>query len=187
MFPDSACSIEPLIDILKSSNQRHLDNLVLDQMREKALRIMRNKCSQNSLEQIDKAQNRFERSLQLRFQLDKLDRRFNDNMPPPALNVMDKLEFRSRELSNESKEQYSEQWNSVIRKVKLDLTSIMRLAKTTEIEKSEKEHLELVEQLPVEIRHAYSELVHTVKVRHDRVVEKKLRFLEKKVQKMNEK
>jgi hypothetical protein len=180
-------SIEPLIDILVQSNEKRLDNLILDQMREKALRVIRNKCSALSLEQIDKAQNRFERSLQLRFQLDKLDRRFNDNMPPPALNVMDKLEFRSRELSNESKEQYSEQWNSVIRKAKLDLTSIMRLAKTTEIEKSEKEHAELVEQIPVELRHAYNELVHTVKVRHDRVVEKKLRFLERKVQTTNEK
>ncbi|CAF5132082.1 unnamed protein product, partial [Rotaria socialis] len=61
-------------------------------------------------------------------------------MPPPALNIMDKLQFHSRELSNENKEQYSEQWNSIIRKAKLDLTSIMRIAKVAEIDKSNKEH-----------------------------------------------
>ncbi len=175
-------SIEPLIDILKISNQKRLDNLILDQMREKALRTIRKKCDKGGLEYIEQVQNRFERSLQLRFQLDKLDRRLNENMPPPALNIMDKLQFRSKELDSVAKEQYSEQWNSVIRKAKLDLTSIMRLAKVAEIDKSEKEHLELVEKIPVGVRPAYSELVHTVKVRQDRVVQKKLHFLERRVQ-----
>ena len=50
-------------------------------------------------------------------------------LPPPALNIMDKLQFRSKELSSEAREQYSEQWNSIIRKAKLELTSVMRLAK----------------------------------------------------------
>ncbi|CAM4986971.1 unnamed protein product, partial [Rotaria socialis] len=122
-------SVDPLVDILKISNQKRLDNLVLDQIREKALRIIRSKGDKNSLELVDKAQMTLERTLELKFQLDKLDRRLNENMPPPALNVMDKLHFRSKVLSNENREQYSEQWNNVIRKSKLDLTSIMRLAK----------------------------------------------------------
>ncbi|CAF2644461.1 unnamed protein product [Rotaria sp. Silwood2] len=111
-------SIEPVIDILKDSNKKRLDNLVLDQMKEKALRTIRNKSNKDSLELLDKAQIRFERMLQLEFQLDKLDRRLNENIPPSALNIMDKLQFRSKELNKEVKDQYSEQWNNVIRKTK---------------------------------------------------------------------
>ncbi|CAF4337954.1 unnamed protein product, partial [Rotaria sp. Silwood2] len=109
-------SIEPVIDILKDSNKKRLDNLVIDQMKEKALRTIRNKSNKDSLELLDKAQIRFERMLQLEFQLDKLDRRLNENIPPSALNIMDKLQFRSKELNKEVKDQYSEQWNNVIRK-----------------------------------------------------------------------
>ncbi|CAF4869111.1 unnamed protein product, partial [Rotaria sp. Silwood2] len=76
-------SIEPIIDILKDSNKKRLDNLILDQMKEKALRKIRNKGNKDSLELIDKAQMRFERNLQLKFQLDKLHQRLNENMPPP--------------------------------------------------------------------------------------------------------
>ncbi|CAF1532152.1 unnamed protein product, partial [Rotaria sordida] len=97
-------SIDPLIDILKSSNQKRLDNLILDQMKEKALRTIKDKSNKDSLEIIEKAQHRFERILELKFQLDKLDRRLNENMPPPALSIMDKLQFRSKELSSEVKD-----------------------------------------------------------------------------------
>ena len=160
---------------------------MLDQMRDKALRTMRNKCSQIELDQIKTAQNKFERSLQLKFQLDKLDRRLNENMPPPSLNMLDKLQFRSKDLSDENKAQFSEQWNTVLRKAKLDITSIMRLAKTKEIEISEKEHSELVEKIPVEIKKTYRELVHTIKIRQDKLVEKKLHFLDKKAARTIEK
>jgi len=173
-------SIEPLIDSLKISNQKRLDNLILDQMKEKALRTIREKSSKDSLGLIERAQQRFERTLELKFQLDKLDRRFNENMPPPALNVMDKLQFRSKELSNEIKGQYSEQWNNILRKTKLDLTSVMRIAKVSEIDKSEKEHIELVEKIPVEIRQAYRDLVHVIEIRNNRKVQKKMNFLERK-------
>ena len=178
-------SVEPLIDSLKQSNQKRIDNLVLDQMKEKALRTIKAKCKPDSLEQIDKAQEKFERTLQLRLQLDKLDKRFNENMPPPALNIIDKLQFRSRELDQQAKEQYSEQWNSVIRKTKLELTSIMRLAKTAEIDKIEKEHQTLLEQIPIEVRSAYKELIHTVKIRLDRAAAKKINFLDRKATRMN--
>ena len=130
---------------------------------------------------------RLERTLELKFQLDKLDRRLNENMPPPALNIMDRLQFRSKVLSNESKEQYSEQWNNVIRKSKLDLTAIMRLAKVKEIDQTDKEHLELVEKIPIEIKAAYKDLISTIQIRQDRRVQKKLDFLERKGQRMIEK
>jgi hypothetical protein len=98
-------------------------------VREKALTAIRNKCSELELGHVDKAQNRLQRSLQLKFQLDKLDRRFSENMPPPASNILDQLQVRSNELSSEAKEQYSEQWNSILRKARLDLTAVMRIAK----------------------------------------------------------
>jgi hypothetical protein len=169
-----------MIDILKESNKKRLDNVILDQMREQAIRTIKSKGTKESIELIEKSQMRFERTLELKFQLEKLDRRLNENMPPPALNIMDKLQFRSRELNKEAIEQYTEQWNNILRKSKLDLTSVMRLAKTAEINKSEKEHLELIEKVPVEIRKAYQDLMHTVQMRHDRTVQKKLHFLEKK-------
>ncbi|CAM4985574.1 unnamed protein product [Rotaria socialis] len=180
-------SVEPLIDRLNSSNQKRLNNLLLDQMREKAVRIIRNKADKDSLELVEKTQMRLERTLELKFQLDKLDRRLNENMPPPALNIMDKLQFHSRELSNENKEQYSEQWNSIIRKAKLDLTSIMRIAKVAEIDKSNKEHSELVEKIPREIKKAVKDLEHTIEIRHNRSVQKKLDFLERKARGIIEK
>jgi hypothetical protein len=180
-------SVEPLIDRLNSSNQKRLNNLLLDQMREKAVRIIRNKADKDSFELVEKTQMRLERTLELKFQLDKLDRRLNENMPPPALNIMDKLQFHSRELSNENKEQYSEQWNSIIRKAKLDLTSIMRIAKVAEIDKSNKEHSELVEKIPREIKKAVKDLEHTIEIRHNRSVQKKLDFLERKARGIIEK
>ena len=178
-------SIEPLIDSLKQSNQKRIDNLVLDQMRGKAIRTIKAKCDKDSLEQVGKAQDRFERTLQLKLQLDKLDKRFNENMPPPSLNTMDKLEFRSKELDQTVKEQYTEQWNSIIRKAKLELTSVMRLAKTAEIDKSEKEHQALAEKLPAEVRPAYKDLIHTVKIRLDRTAEKKINFLDRRAVRTN--
>ena len=173
-------SIEPMIDILKDSNKKRLDNVILDQMKEQALRIIKSKGTKENLDLIEKAQMKFERTLELKFQLEKLDRRLNENMPPPALNIMDKLQFRSRELSKEAIEQYTEQWNNILRKSKLDLTSIMIIAKKTEIIKSEKEHLDLIDKVPIEIRKAYKDLMHTVQIRHDRTVQKKIHFLEKK-------
>lgn len=92
---------------------------------------------------------------------------------------MDNLEFRSRELSNENKEQYREQWKSIIRKSKLDVTSIMRSAKVTEIYKNEK--------IRNELRNEYKEIIHTIQVRQDRVVQKRLSFLERRAQRTIEK
>ncbi|CAF2204201.1 unnamed protein product [Rotaria magnacalcarata] len=180
-------SVEPIIDILKLSNRTHLDNLILDQMSEKAARTIKDKCSKDKLELVDKAKLSFERSLQLRFQLDKLDRRLNENMPPPALNILDRLQFRSKELNKDSIEQYSEQWNTIIRKAKLDLTTVMRVPKTAEIDKNQKEQIELVEKIPVEVKQAYKDLVHVVEIRNNRKVQKKLNFFREKSIKNNRK
>ena len=58
----------------------------------------------------------------------------------------------------------------------------MRLAKTKEIEISEKQHAQLAEKIPVEIRSAYNQLVHTIKIRQDQVGQKKLQFLARNAQ-----
>jgi hypothetical protein len=176
-------SIEPLIDSLVKSNQKRLDNLVLDQMREKAMRTIENKATRENKVSIEKAQSRFERGLQLKFQLDKLDKRLNENMPPPALNIIDRLQFRSKELDSEIKEQHSEQWNSIIRKTKLELTTVMRTAKVAEIDKADREHKELADKIPIGLRQAYKDLTHIIQVRQERVAKKKLDFLERRVQK----
>jgi hypothetical protein len=180
-------SIEPIIESLKISNRRRIENMILDHIKEKAIRTIRLKSNQQDIEHIERAEDKFERVQQLKFQLAKLDRRLNENMPPPALNVLDKLQFRSKELSNEAKEQYNEQWNTVIRKTKLEFTSIMRIAKVAEIEKSEKEHRELAEKIPTEIRSAYRDLIHTIEIRHSQKNQKKLDFLEKKAIRIIEK
>ncbi|CAF4747539.1 unnamed protein product [Rotaria sp. Silwood2] len=83
-------------------------------MKEKALSTIRNSKDKNNLELIDTAQMRFERTLQLKYQLNKLNRRLNENMPPPALNVMHRLQFKSKELNKEIIDQYSEQWNNTV-------------------------------------------------------------------------
>ena len=124
-------SIETLVESVKTANRTRLDNLLLDQMRENAIRTIKGKATKENIERIEQAQQKFDRTLQLKFQLDKLDRRFNENMPPLALNIIDKLHFRSKELTNEIRDQYSEQWNSIIRKTKLELTSIMRTVKNS--------------------------------------------------------
>ena len=89
-----------------------LDNLLLDQMRENTIRTIKDKATKENIDRIEQAQQSFDRTLQLKFQLDKLDRQFNENMPPPTLNIMDKLQFRSKELTNEIRDQYSEQYHS---------------------------------------------------------------------------
>ena len=173
-------SIETLVESVKTANRTRLDNLLLDQMRENAIRTIKDKATKENIERIEQAQQKFDRTLQLKFQLDKLDRRFNENMPPPALNIMDKLQFRSKELTNEIRDQYSEQWNSIIRKTKLELTSIMRTAKTAEITKSEKEHQEIFEKIPVDLKQPYRDLIHTAEIRQNRKSEKKLNVLEQR-------
>lgn len=180
-------SVESLIEKVRIANRTRIDNVMLDQIRERAIKTIRERATRDNIEKIENARLKFERTLELRFQLDKLDRRLNENMPPPALNAMDRLQFRSRELTNETREQYSEQWNSVIRKTKLELTSIMRSAKTTEIAKNEKEYQELFEKIPIELRNAYRDLIHTVEMRHSRRHEKKLTFLEQKAKRTVEK
>lgn len=101
--------------------------------------------------------------------------------------MLNKLEFRSRELSKENIEQYNEQWKNVIRKSKLDLTSIMRSAKVKEIEKNEQEHTELTEKIPVSIRPAYRDLIETIRIRQEKISQKKIHFLERKGKRTNEK
>jgi vacuolar-type H+-ATPase subunit H len=107
-------------------------------------------------------------------------------MPPPYLNVMDKLQLRSKELDNNEIEQFTEQWNNIIRHAKKDFTSIMIFAKTAEVEKLEKRYKESLETLRECIREPFDTLIHTIKTRHDQITEKKIHFLEQKTYRTRE-
>ncbi|CAF2847107.1 unnamed protein product [Rotaria sp. Silwood2] len=155
-------------------------------MKEKAIREIKNKCKVDELEKVKKLEEQCMRMLNLQFQLRKLEKRLNLNMPPPYLNAIDKLQLRSKELDKNEIEQFTEQWNNIIRHAKKDFTSIMIMTKTNEIEKTEKKYQESVETLPEYIRESFDTLIHTIRTRHDQTTEKKIHFLERKTYRMRE-
>ncbi|CAF2108360.1 unnamed protein product [Rotaria magnacalcarata] len=173
-------NIDPIVDIFQKTNRKRLDNLILDQMKEKATREIKSKCPVNQLEKVKKLEEQYARILNLQFQLKKLEKRMNLNMPPPYLNIMDKIQLRSKELDSNEIAQFTEQWNNIVRHAKKDFTSIMMVAKTAEIEKIEKKYQETVQKLPEYIRQSLNTLVHTIRTRHDQTTEKKIHFLEQK-------
>ncbi|CAF3751335.1 unnamed protein product [Rotaria sp. Silwood1] len=179
-------NIDPIVDTFKKTNRKRIDNLILDQMKEKAIRQIKNKCRIDELEKVKKLEEQYMRMLNLRFQLRKLEKRLNLNMPPPYLNAIDKLQLRSKELDRNEIEQFTEQWNNIIRHAKKDFTSIMIMTKTAEIEKIEKKYQESLERLPEYIREPFDTLIHTIKIRHDQTTEKKIHFLERKTYRMRE-
>ncbi|CAF4275494.1 unnamed protein product [Rotaria sp. Silwood2] len=141
-------SIDPIVDKFKQSSRKRLENLILDQMKEKAIRQIKDKCEIDELEKIKRLEEQYVLMLNLRFQLRKLEKRLNLNMPPPYLNAIDKIQLHSKELDNNEIEQFTEQWNNIIRHAKKDFTSIMIMTKTTEIEKIEKKYHESLQKLP---------------------------------------
>lgn len=85
------------------------------------------------------------RTLHLKLPFDKLEKRFVENMPPPSLNIFDKLELHAKELRTDNNHLKSlrEQWKNILRTTKLDLTCLMREA---EIGEAEKQHEELAKK-----------------------------------------
>jgi hypothetical protein len=179
-------NIDPIVETFKKSNRKRLDNLILDQMKEQARRQIKTRCDIDELEKVRRLEEQYERTLNVHFQLRKLEKRMNLNMPPPYLNVMDKLQLRSKELDNNEIEQFTEQWNNIIRHAKKDFTSIMIFAKTAEVEKLEKRYKESLETLRECIREPFDTLIHTIKTRHDQITEKKIHFLEQKTYRTRE-
>ncbi|CAF0946678.1 unnamed protein product [Rotaria sordida] len=130
-------TIEKVLENKKKNDQKRLDNLLLDHKREKATQIIKNTATQSEQQLIQCLHKKYMRTLELKLQLDKLEMRFIENMPPPSLNIIDKLQLYAKELEPNDNQLNSlrEQWKNVLRKAKLDLTALMRQAKIVKNQK----------------------------------------------------
>lgn len=166
----------------KNSDKRRIDNLTLDQIKQEAILDIEKKGTTIEQRHVDKLHEKFMRKLDLQLQLDKLETRFLHNIPPPSLNLFDKLELYAKELKVEDNQLKSlrEQWRNILRKTKLDLTSLMRQAKLAEIREANKQYEELEKQLVEHLREPYNRLCHVTHSRHNQIAKKKLNFLLKK-------
>ncbi|CAF3968413.1 unnamed protein product, partial [Rotaria magnacalcarata] len=83
-------------------------------------------------------------------------------MPPPSLNVFDKLELHAKEVrpDNNQLKSLRERWKNVLRKTKLDLTTLMREGKIIEMEEATREYDELLNKLSDRLREAYNAICH---------------------------
>ncbi|CAF3474365.1 unnamed protein product [Rotaria socialis] len=141
--------LEKSLESKKNNNLNRLDNLLLDHMREKATRQIKNSATPKEHQYIELLHEKFMRTLDLELQLEKLERRFLENMPPLSLNMFDKIELHAKGLKSDSVYLSSlrEEWKNVLRKTKLDLTSLMRQAN--------KEYVELIKNVSISLREPY--------------------------------
>ena len=128
------------------------------------------------------------RTLDIKLQLDKIEMRFVENMPPPSLNIFDKLELYAKELKPNDNVLSSlcEQWKSILRKTKLDLTALMRQAKLAELKQANDEHQKLVQEISEHLHESYDKICHVSRTRHDQFGKRKLNFLAKRACTINE-
>ncbi|CAF4759808.1 unnamed protein product, partial [Rotaria socialis] len=152
-------------------------------MRERAAREIKHIGTSKEQQCIQILHEKFMRTLDLKLQYDKLEKRFLENMPPPSLNVFDKIELHAKGLKQDNTyfSSLREQWKNVLRKTKLDLTILMRQAKLTELEQEKNEYKELLEKysLSISLRESYETLKHVSETRHHQFAKKKLNFLAK--------
>ncbi|CAM4790884.1 unnamed protein product [Rotaria magnacalcarata] len=156
--------LEKTLESKKKDDERRLDNLRLDQIREEATLEIKKIASSSEQQYIYELQEKFKRTLDLKLQYDKLEKRFVENMPPPSLNVFDKLELHAKELrpDNNQLKSLRERWKNVLRKTKLDLTTLMREGKIIEMEEATREYDELLNKLSDRLREAYNAICHGV-------------------------
>ena len=111
-----------------------------------------------------------------------------ENMPPPSLNVLDKLQLHAKELkSNDNQLSYlREQWRNILRKTKLDLTALMRQAKIAELERVNREYQEQIENLSEHLHEPYDTMCRVSRTRHNQFAKRKLNFLAKRACTTNE-
>jgi len=178
---------EKAIESKKNGDRKRLENLLLDQMRKKATLTIERIATEADQQQVQTIHEKLMRTLDLKLQLNKLEKRFGENMPPPSLNVFDKLELHAKELRSDNVHLSTlrEQWKNVLRKAKLDLTMLMRQAKVAEIAEATKEYEQLLAKLPHQLHESYDILCHVSKARHEQFAKKKLNFLGKRACAMN--
>lgn len=174
--------LERTLENKKKDDERRLDNLRLDQMREEGILEIKRIASKSEQQYIGELQAKFKRTLDLKLQYDKLEKRFVENMPPPSLNTFDKIELHAKELISDNNQLKSlrERWKNVLRKTKLDLTTIMREAKIVEIEQAKREYQDLLNKLSEHLKQAYNSIVQVIEIRHSQFAKKKLNFLAKR-------
>ena len=180
--------VEKVLEKKQLDDQRRVDNLILDHKREKALQTIRNTGSESEQQHIEILRGKFQRTLELKLQLDKLEKRFIENMLPPSLNVFDKLQLYAKQLKSNDKNLSSlrEQWKNVLRKTKLELTTLMRQAKIIQLEQANKEYDMLRKELPEHLCETYDTICHVIKTRHNQFAKRKLNFLAKRACVINE-
>ena len=181
-------TVEKVLENKKKNDQRRLDNLQLDQMREKAAQTIERTATQLEQQQVERLHEKFMRTLDLKLQLDKLEKRFMENMPPPSLNIFDKLQLHAKELKPDDNRLNSlrEQWRNVLRKTKLDLTALMRQAKIAELEQANSEYQEQMKNLSENLHEPYDTMCHVSRTRHNQFAKRKLNFLAKRACTTNE-
>ncbi|CAF0906335.1 unnamed protein product [Rotaria sp. Silwood1] len=83
-------------------------------------------------------------------------------MPPPSLNIFDKLELHAKRLKSDNNQLKSlhERWKNILRKTKLDLTTLMREAKIGEIEEAKKEYQDLLDKLSDQLKESYNAICY---------------------------
>jgi len=192
VWPQVVSFIKKILEIplekKKKDDERRLDNLRLDQIREEAALEIKRIATPTEQQYIQELQKKFTRTLDLKLQFDKLEKRFVENMPPPSLNIFDKLELYAKGLKSDNNQLKSlrERWKNIRRKTKLDLTTLMREAKIVEIEEAKREYNDLLSKLPNHHRESYDAICHVIEIRHNQFSKKKLNFLEKRAYTMNE-
>jgi hypothetical protein len=109
-------------------------------------------------------------------------------MPPPSLNVIDRLELYAKGVKSDNNQLKSirERWKNTLRKTKLELTMLMREAKIVEIEEEKREHNELLGKLSNHLRESYNTISHVTEMRHNQIAKKKVNFLAKRACATNE-
>ena len=151
-------------------------------MKEKAALDIKQTATKNEQQHIQNLHEKFMRTLDLKVQLDKLEKRFVTNMPPPSLNIFDELELHAKGLKSDNVQLRSlrEQWRNILRKTKLDLTALMRQAKVAEIQEASNEYEELLRGLLEPLRESYDAICHVSRIRHGQFSRRKLNFSAKR-------
>ena len=73
-----------------------------------------------------------------------------------------------------------EQWRNILRKTKLDLTTLMRQAKIAELERVNREYQEQIKNLSDHLHEPYDTMCRVSRTRHNQFAKRKLNFLAKR-------
>ncbi len=87
--------VEKTHDNKKKADEKTLENRQNDQMKKQAIIEIEKIATALEQKHVETLGNKYKRTLDLKLQLDKLEKRLVENMPPPSLNIFIKLEFHA--------------------------------------------------------------------------------------------